>query len=302
MRKSRPRVIVLISALILGYLFLSAYPSHLRGEFVLEPTVDDWVGTRGAFLFIVLHGAPPVFLPKWLQVVLTIASLGSALGLIASLFRSSPTLPTASPYPELTWKQLGVLLAPFTIAYILLLVPRATTFVLSDRYTLGLLIVALLCLVRYYQDRVQPQLPLASLLLVGIMAVYGVTFTHNIFALYRARVALAAELRANNIPDTSVDNGWEYNLGVELQHANHINFPTIAIPADAYVPTPPLPVGTCPTNLFDYTPHIRPLYAVSFTPNACYGLAPFTPVHYSRWPYRTPGTLYVVRSVSPSKH
>ncbi len=24
--------------------------------------------------------------------------------------------------------------------------------------------------------------------------------------------------------------------------------------------------------------------------------APFAPIHYSRWPYRTPGTLYVVHS------
>jgi hypothetical protein len=29
---------------------------------------------------------------------------------------------------------------------------------------------------------------------------------------------------------------------------------------------------------------------------------PFAPVHYARWPYRTPGTLYGVRYVSPSTH
>jgi len=52
---------------------------------------------------------------------------------------------------------------------------------------------------------------------------------------------------------------------------------------------------------YDKTPHIHPLYSVSFDPDACYGPAPFAPVHYSRWPYRTPGTLYVVRYVSPSK-
>jgi hypothetical protein len=46
----------------------------------------------------------------------------------------------------------------------------------------------------------------------------------------------------------------------------------------------------------DDTPHIHPLYAISFDPNACYGPAPFPPVHYSLWPYKTPGTLYVVRS------
>ncbi len=112
---------------------------------------------------------------------------------------------------------------------------------------------------------------------------------------------MAAELRANGVPDTSVDNGWEYNTGVELQHASYINTSRMALPAHAYVPAPPLPAGTCPMNDYDAFPHIRPSYGVSFTPDACYGPAPFAPVHYSRWPYRTPGTLYVVRYIPPPK-
>jgi len=127
------------------------------------------------------------------------------------------------------------------------------------------------------------------------MAVFGVVLTHNTFAFYRARVVLAAELHAAGISDTSVDNGWEHNFDVELQHSDHINFPTIVVPANAYVPTPPLPPNTCTVFWYDYTPHIHPLFAVSFDPNACYGPAPFAPVHYSRWLARTPGTLYVVR-------
>ena len=291
----RPRVVTIVSVLLLGYLFLGIYPSHLRGEFLLEPTANDWVSTRGAYLFVALHGIPPVFLHKWLQVLLTIASLGGTLGLVVSLDRSSTTPPLASSSPPaISWKQLGWLLAPFTIAYSLLLVPRATTLILSDRYLLGLLVVALLCLVRYYQDRVQRQLPFVSILLVGIMAIYGVTVTHNTFEFYRARVALAAELLAAGVPDTSVDGGWEYNFWVELQYANHINDPMIVTPAAAYVPTRPLPTGTCPTYMYDRTPHIHPLYGISFDPNACYGSAPFAPVNYSRWLASGPGTLYVV--------
>jgi len=43
------------------------------------------------------------------------------------------------------------------------------------------------------------------------------------------------------------------------------------------------------------TPHITPIYGISFDPNACYGPAPFAPVQYSRWLSHSPGTLYVVR-------
>jgi hypothetical protein len=175
--------------------------------------------------------------------------------------------------------------------------------VIIDRYALGLLMVALLCLIRFYQERIQLRLPLASVVMVGIMAVYGIAITHNMFSFYRARVALADELRAAGIPETSVDNGWDYNMVVELEHSDHINDPDIEVPAHAHVPIPPLPDGTCEMFWHDKTPHIKPLYGASSDPDACYGPAPFAPVHYSRWLADSSGgtTLYVVRYTAPSK-
>jgi len=52
---------------------------------------------------------------------------------------------------------------------------------------------------------------------------------------------------------------------------------------------------TCAVAYYMVTPQIRPRYVVSFDPNACYGPAPFAPVHYSRWLAASPGTLYAVR-------
>jgi hypothetical protein len=51
----------------------------------------------------------------------------------------------------------------------------------------------------------------------------------------------------------------------------------------------------------DETPHIHPVYAISYDPNACYGPAPFTPVRYSRWLASTPGTLYAVYFLPPAE-
>jgi hypothetical protein len=133
------------------------------------------------------------------------------------------------------------------------------------------------------------------------MAIYGIATTHNTFALDRARVAMAAELRAAGVPDTSVDNGWEYNLRVELQHSDFINESRIVVPAHVYVPAPPPTASTCPMTSLDLTPHIKPRYSVSFDPNACDGPAPFAPVNYSRWLASEPGTIYVVRSTAPPR-
>ena len=52
---------------------------------------------------------------------------------------------------------------------------------------------------------------------------------------------------------------------------------------------------------YDNTPHIHPLYGVSFDPNACYGPSSFTPITYSRWLVSKLGTLYVVRYTAPAK-
>ena len=300
-RKCRPRVIAILSAIFLGYLFLALYPSHLRGHFLLEPTQSDWFGSYGTYEYLSMVGYPPIFLHAGVRVLLTIFLFGGLVGLIASLLGSRWMPPAVDPSTGMSWKQVGTLLGPFMIVYVLILVPRAATTGIHDRYTLGLIPGILLCVIHHYQERIQPRLPVASVVLVGIMAIYSIAVIHNTFSLYRARVALAAELRAAGVPDTSVDNGWEYNVGVELQHAPSINWPTIVKPADAYVPTPPPAAGACSMFLYDETPHIRPLYSVSFDPRLCYGPAPFAPIQYSRWPYRTPGALYVVRFTPNSK-
>jgi hypothetical protein len=295
-RKSRPRV---IAALFLGYVLVAVHPHHVGHVFLLEPTQGEFVNVHGLSI-PVLQGLPPIFLHTGAQVLLTIASFGGLLGMIASLLRSRGMPPAVDSSAGVSWKQLGTLLVPFTIVYTLLLIPSAARYGIHDRYLLVPLTAALPCLVRYYQDRIQPRLPLASVFLVGIMAIYGIATTHNTFALDRARVAIAAELRASGVPDTSVDNGWEYNLGVELQHSDFINEPSFTVRAHNYVPAPPPTANTCPMADFYDFPHVKPRYSVSFDPNACDGPAPFAPVSYSRWLASKPGTIYVVHStVSP---
>lgn len=300
LRKSRPWVVAAVIMAVLGYLFLATYPSHLRGNFPLEPTMGDWVNIHGVFPAAFIQGVPPLFVPKYVQVLLTVFILGGVLSLIALLLRRPmASLPSGLPHARIAWGQLLTLTMPFAVANILIVLPRAATYGLTERYLLGILVASLPCLVRCYQDFVRPKLPFASIVLVALMAGFGVTLTNNLFSFYRARVALVAELSAAGVPPTSVDNGWEYNVSVELQNSLYINNARMVLPPRAYVPTPPPPPDHCPMSDFDAFPHIRPLYGISFTPGACYGTAGFAPVHYSRWPYRTPGTLYVVRYLPP---
>lgn len=296
-RKVRPSILVLIVAISVVYLGLVIRLDRLTW---LEPTAGDWIDAYGGY-GRVAQGMPLPFLSIGVRVLLTILSFGGLAGLIASLFSSRKTQSAPTPSANLSWKQIGVVLGPFTITYTLLLAVRAVTiYGLFDRYALALLVVAVVCIVRFYQERIQPRIPLVGVLAVALFAIYAITITHNTFSFYRARVAVASEIHAGGVPYISVDNGWEYNVGVELQNANHINNPGIVLPAHTYVATPP-PVGICKGFWYDYTPHIHPLYGVSFDPDACYGPAPFAPVRYSRWLASAPGTLYVVNYVAQPK-
>jgi len=301
--KSRPRIRILIAAISLVYLLLAIHMRISHPDFLLEPTAGargGWVGIHGIHEGADLQGDPPLLIHTSLQILLTAVSIGGLLGLFAS-FMGSSTAPLDQPSSaSLSWRQLGILLGPYAIAYTLLLIPRATN-ALYDRYMLGLLFVILVCLPRYYQEKIHSRIPAAGILLIAIMAFFGVILTHNTFALYRARVVLANEIQAAGIPATSTDNGWEYNFDVEVQHAPSINYPDLVLPAHFYKPTPAPPPGPCHAFWYDYTPHVHPLYGVSFDPNACMGPAPFAPVHFSRWPGLAPGTLYVVRYPQTSK-
>ncbi len=293
---------VRVAAAFFGICVLILLVLHLaraQDRPVLEPTMRDWVTIYGGFAGTWIAGDPPIFLHDGIRAVLTLASLGGLIGLTALLLSPRPIPRGAEGAQPLPWRELGILLGPFAVVYTLLLVPRSASAVvlasnLYDRYLLELLAVALPCIVRCYQERVRARLPPAAVLMVWVTAVYSIVVVHNMFSFYRARVLLAAEIRASGVPDTSVDNGWEYNFAVELRHSNHINDPRIEVPANAYTPIPRAPGGLCATKIEDRTPHVRPLFRVSFEPNGCYGPAPFAPVHYSRW-LAAPGALYVVR-------
>ena len=293
LRKTTRKQLLLLAGIFVCYLLSAA---HAHRPLFLEPTSPDHFGinVHGMFDFTELKGEQPILLSVWAQVLLTLISIGGLLGIIASRLSARSPSNTADSQ-ALSWKQLLTLLVPFAAVYTLLLFPRAATLEIFERYTLALLVVALIFLLRYYQDRVRAQIPFAVLPLILLMAILGVAITHNTFAFYRARITLANELNAAGIPDTSVDNGWEYNFGVQLRHAGFINDSRIVIPAHAYVPAPPLPTASCDMFFYDETPVIRPLYGVSFDPTGCYGPTPIAPVHYSRWLARGPGTLYVLQ-------
>ncbi|HEV2575566.1 MAG TPA: glycosyltransferase family 39 protein [Acidobacteriaceae bacterium] len=302
--KTKRYVGYLLLAVLVAYV---AIAFHWRKE--LEPLIrlEPTAASAGSFVnvsgvFSGLAGIPD-FLHTKPRVILTALCIAGLLGVIAVAFqagtaKSAPLTAGSGP----TWKQLGVLLLPFSVAYLVLLgATVGTTYNIYDRYALNLLGPAMIVLVRLYQERMQPHLSLASVPLVAITCVYGIFVTHNTFALDRARVDLANEIHASGVPFTAIDGSWDYNFDTELDIATHLNNRLLKVPANGYIPPPPQPADDCLATWYAYTPHIHALYGVSLFRDICYGEAPFAPVQYRPWPLRKPINLYAVRYLPPGR-
>jgi hypothetical protein len=289
----------------LGYTAILIAVGARYGLF-LEPRLGDWVTAYGGYL-----PAPPqavVLLPS-VRILLTAITLLSMLcatallwrvwesivhGGIAELLKASPNQAS----PSISWRQLLVLVGPFTVAYFvpfILLLPA----VMFDRYLLPLTFVFGLCLVRAFQDFVKPSLPAITTALVVIVAIYSIGVTHDMFASYRALEDAADEIRAAGLPPGMLDGSWEYNSWVEMTHYGHINEETANLP-NGFIHVGDYQGWSCDgdgklTMRLTHIPHFSPRYGISFDPNRCGGPAGFAPVHYFRWLWFESKSLYIVK-------
>jgi hypothetical protein len=280
------------------------------GRLPLEPTLGDWVTPMARYGINILESPGPIVLGNTIRILLTAVSGLAMLCVIAFLWgirkkgvrdeiearQGKVSSLTAS---SVSWNEILFLVGPFAAAYFLLLIPRSTIQLL-DRYLLTFLVFVGLCLIRVFQNFVQPQLPPVTKVLVGVVAIYSIGATHDMFAFYRARIAMANEVLAAGIQPNAFDGGFEYNAWQELLQGGYVHDKKMVNPPYSDAPMEPYRGWSCVGDgkLFDYDyrlPHFSPRYGLSFDPDACAGqTSSLAPVNYFRWLGLRSGTLYVV--------
>jgi hypothetical protein len=193
------------------------------------------------------------------------------------------------------WHEAFWLFVPFTLCYFLLLMPRAWHAAAFDRYLLPIMALAILCLIRLYQERVAPALPRTTVVLLAIYAVFAIAGTHNWFAWQRARLAAIDEIRAAGIPRTAIQGGFEYDGWTQIDNGGHINDPRILVPADAYQPNLAIPqvAAPCRLDFASFTPVVQPKYTAALGLKPCLNPSKFLPVKYRAWLSPFERTVYV---------
>ena len=108
-----------------------------------------------------------------------------------------------------------------SVIYLVLVVLRERDFDIFDRYLLPILpwaaTVMFLWLASDDRSRLllKRAMPIAWAAL-GVLALYSVISTQDLWALARARVSATRRLEAIGVPQTAIDAGFEYNAWTEL--------------------------------------------------------------------------------------
>ncbi len=173
---------------------------------------------------------------------------------------------------------------PYVAVYLTMLVPRSLWNGVLDRYFLGVLPFVIVAFLKVYEERFSAGLPVASYVVLGLMAAFTIAGTHDWFALDRARLQAAETMERAGVPRTAMQLGLEFDGWTQLEHAPTIVDPWIRVPAGVYKVKPlPKLAGDCILWDWNQTPVVNPKYFVVISPMSCFAPSAFGPVGYTTW-------------------
>ncbi len=294
--RNRTTVKVFLGTTIVFAIYTGA--QFLKQRSWLVPYIGNYVTPFGVLSNSPLHGIMPVVLRPGIRLVLTILLALAAASFVAVLRERKDSARERQPQ-QISWHSLIVLLLPFTVAYFGLLVPRAIANYFYDRYLLVLLFLAAIPVVRLYQERVQPRLPTAALIPIGLYAVFAVAGTHDCFARFRGYLEAINELRSAGVPATEIDGGLEFDGWTQIERVGYVNDPRIPVrPGEGFRPSVKDTFGTCPVYWVDsFSADFR--YGLGASAESCLGPAGFAPVTYHTWLQPRVNKVYIVRVGQP---
>ncbi|HWF03240.1 MAG TPA: hypothetical protein VHA06_06105, partial [Candidatus Angelobacter sp.] len=228
---------------------------------------------------------PPLVLPMWAREAISLLAIATALIVLEHLrSRVWPLIRSKTAQID-SWQDILWLLGPFSLTYFIMLLPVAYHTVLFDRYTLLIMPIAIICLLRLYQDWIAPTLPATSVIVLAIFALLAIAGTHDWFAWSRARLAALNEIRASGVPRTEIQGGLEYDGWTQIEDGGYINEPRLKVPAGAYHPDthPQLVPDDCKFKFASYTPEIHPKFTIIFPKMWCLSPSEYPPVIYRTW-------------------
>jgi hypothetical protein len=225
--------------------------------------------------------------------ILVVAAAFIAGELLLSKFRSR-SRSTSGSEPVIRQDMLW-LLGPFSLSYIVMLLPRGIYALVYDRYLLGLMPLAIIVFVRLYQRVVKDDMPAICFLMLGVFGFFSIAGTHDWFALNRARIVAVEEIHATGVPKTAIQGAFEYDGWTQIETAGYINEERIEVPAGAFRKN--MRMYQLPEKCWHffgwYASAIDPKYVIVSSPSHCFADSRFSPVTFRAWLPPFYRTIYV---------
>ena len=224
--------------------------------------------------------ARPITHLSWWTV--TVAVL--VIGLVLLLFRRIGTrLTVIDNHPAgPSWTAILWLLGPYSLIYLVLLMPRGSVGWIWDRYIVALAPLPIICLLAVYQQRNGDRIPVVAVIVLAVLALFGVARADRLYSENHARLMAAKLLRSQGIPRTAISGGFEYDYETETDVSGHVNESDVTVPANTYRPyVPPAGLPQCAKDLVGaYTPAVVPRYFLVSWPRSCLTQTNYEPVSY----------------------
>jgi hypothetical protein len=301
----RPRIIGLLTlaALIATVLFRFITIHDIEKGFM--PWTGDMIERLGVVDFpnTGLIGFSPMTFNHTGRVIASFIVIAALLNFFYCIFFLKENTKTPASSPQLSWKTLLYLFGPFTVAYVLLLVVPSAWGNTKDRYLISLVVPALLCLLRLYQERVSPRLPALSYATLAAFSIFTILGTHDWFAMHNARVAAIDTLLEANIPSSQLQAGFEYDGLTQIDNAGTVVDPRVKLPAGIelqYIP-PGLP-SSCAALFDPLTPSVHPIYFLAFQKAPCVTDSQFDAVPYRTWLPPFQRQILILKLQSPAQY
>lgn len=269
----------------------------------IAPFSNDAMTIRGIDVPNTLIGVRPNIMHAPVRIplaILTLCALVAPLYFIGRRESLREVDPPARVGPRrLSDSELFWLLAPYTAAYILLVVTRESVF---DRYYIPILFVFLTALTRLHERRVARRFPAVTVIALALFAMFSVAGTHDLYATLRARLNVANQLRAAGVPREGMFAGVEYDGWTQLQLSGHVNNPMVKNPPGAWHDLTYLlsPYSVCKPWWTIWFPDLHPKYELSYEPLPCRTMSQFGPYEYKTWLAPRTREIYVLNTEEPT--
>jgi hypothetical protein len=278
----RASALLVLVALIFA---IQAHRGHLGSGSWLAPWLPCTVSRFGNFDADQIDQlvCSSVTFPPWLRIALSLLTI-AAVWVVAEqvggrMSRRRPVTAAASSTGE---KSFLWILGPASLAYALLLVPRAASVGLLDKYLIFLMPFAIVGLLLLHRRLIGPAVPIASFVVLAIFALDAVGDTHDYYADERAGDVAIRELTTEGVPRTSISQSINSDVWQQLSVVGHIG----TSPNDRGPNPPPLrrtPAVPCAVYAEHIAPLMQPEYYLVFSPSPCLQPSRFPPVSYGAW-------------------